>query len=91
MKQKHTHTKGKWTVIPEQLKIVDEGDKTIASFCYGNYEKSFANARLAAKAPDMLEALTKVRDDILATSGKNSSEVEQQLNTINQAIDNSIK
>ena len=51
------HTKGEWIIRQEQLRLTSEKDDTIASFCYGDFHKSTANIKLAAAAPDMIEAL----------------------------------
>ena len=64
------HTKGKWNVIPEQLRIVDESDSTIASFCYGNVDKSLANAKLAAESPQLLSKLEYTVAELRETATK---------------------
>ena len=50
----------KWKLIEEQYKIVSENDETVASFAYGEHNKSIANLKLASSAPELLEELEKM-------------------------------
>lgn len=62
-----THTPGPWRVALDGSVIKAGKSRSVAGTYGGNHkedQEAFANARLIAAAPDMLEALEMARSDI---------------------------
>ncbi len=73
-----THTPGPWTYKDDfELVVVPKNDPQADAICEitGNPSEQFANARLIAAAPELLEALT----DLLYFSEFGTAKIKEQM------------